>query len=376
MLARFRAALGSGRRRARHAAAAPGPRPPRARAAPASGCRSSSIAAPPPPRAGRDPARARRSRPRVVPSVAALGSRPCRSPRRQHRPGHRRSGRSAAAWPSRRNGRARALQTTDVPLSGVCRPSAPTARPGRPSATAVRGPHRRSCPSSTPATPDPPAAAPAGHRRTRSAPPRRARRRARLTAGPPISGSVDASRRDPAGRRRCRSPVRRGSAGGRPGASGAARAGCHVTPVARCLVVSRRSMAQRPRWRGPDMTARISLDPPRTLVYRLAEWYSRRALRRRRRPGRGHGAQPARADDRRPLRDVADTWKALDPTLKALAEMAAAVAIGCSWCVDFGYWVSTQQGRRPGQAARRARAGGTATSTPTSSATCWRTRRR
>jgi alkylhydroperoxidase family enzyme len=37
----------------------------------------------------------------------------------------------------------------------------------------------------------------------------------------------------------------------------------------------------------------------------------------------------------------------LDATLKALAVMASAVTIGCSWCMDFGYWVSTEQGIDP-----------------------------
>jgi alkylhydroperoxidase family enzyme len=27
--------------------------------------------------------------------------------------------------------------------------------------------------------------------------------------------------------------------------------------------------------------------------------------------------------------------------------MASAVTIGCSWCVDFGYWISTQEGVDP-----------------------------
>jgi AhpD family alkylhydroperoxidase len=42
-----------------------------------------------------------------------------------------------------------------------------------------------------------------------------------------------------------------------------------------------------------------------------------------------------------------DKWHRLDPTLKHLAEMAASVAIGCSWCVDFGYWIGTSQGVDP-----------------------------
>jgi alkylhydroperoxidase family enzyme len=37
-------------------------------------------------------------------------------------------------------------------------------------------------------------------------------------------------------------------------------------------------------------------------------------------------------------------WKALDPHLKAYAEMASAGAIGCSWCLDFGYFMAHTNG--------------------------------
>jgi len=37
-------------------------------------------------------------------------------------------------------------------------------------------------------------------------------------------------------------------------------------------------------------------------------------------------------------------WKALDPQLKALAEMVAASAIECTWCIDFGYHEAHSQG--------------------------------
>ena len=40
-------------------------------------------------------------------------------------------------------------------------------------------------------------------------------------------------------------------------------------------------------------------------------------------------------------------WKALDPTLKTLAEMATAAAVGCSWCLDFGYFLSREDGLDP-----------------------------
>ena len=93
--------------------------------------------------------------------------------------------------------------------------------------------------------------------------------------------------------------------------------------------------------------ARISLDPPRTLLYRLTAWYSRRRF--------GTVADPAAAMGHNPrvligyarFEMAVEKWHRLDPTLKHLAEMAASVAIGCSWCVDFGYWVATCEGTDP-----------------------------
>ena len=35
-----------------------------------------------------------------------------------------------------------------------------------------------------------------------------------------------------------------------------------------------------------------------------------------------------------------DRWDRLDPDLKTLATMASASVIGCSWCVDFGYYAA------------------------------------
>ncbi|MBS2939729.1 carboxymuconolactone decarboxylase family protein [Nocardioides sp. J2M5] len=37
-------------------------------------------------------------------------------------------------------------------------------------------------------------------------------------------------------------------------------------------------------------------------------------------------------------------WDALDPHLRTYAEMASAGAIGCSWCLDFGYFLAHTQG--------------------------------
>ena len=92
---------------------------------------------------------------------------------------------------------------------------------------------------------------------------------------------------------------------------------------------------------------RIPLDPPRTLTYRLVEWYSRRRFGAVADPAAamGHNLPVLLTDARHEM--SLQKWHRLDPTLKALAEMTAAVSIGCSWCVDFGYWISTSRGVDP-----------------------------
>jgi AhpD family alkylhydroperoxidase len=37
-------------------------------------------------------------------------------------------------------------------------------------------------------------------------------------------------------------------------------------------------------------------------------------------------------------------WDRLDPTLKSYAQLASAGAIGCSWCLDFGYFMAHNDG--------------------------------
>jgi alkylhydroperoxidase family enzyme len=37
-------------------------------------------------------------------------------------------------------------------------------------------------------------------------------------------------------------------------------------------------------------------------------------------------------------------WKSLDPHLKTYAVMASAGVIGCSWCLDFGYFMAREDG--------------------------------
>jgi AhpD family alkylhydroperoxidase len=40
-------------------------------------------------------------------------------------------------------------------------------------------------------------------------------------------------------------------------------------------------------------------------------------------------------------------WDALDPTVKAVAVLAAAAEVGCGWCLDFGFWESVNRGVEP-----------------------------
>ncbi|MQY03615.1 carboxymuconolactone decarboxylase family protein [Actinomadura macrotermitis] len=90
--------------------------------------------------------------------------------------------------------------------------------------------------------------------------------------------------------------------------------------------------------------ARISLDPPRTLRYRLYALVSRRMFGTEVDPLRamGHHLGVATADSVFEMQ--VKRWKALPDGLKDLAVMVASVKIGCSWCVDFGTWEATTHG--------------------------------
>jgi alkylhydroperoxidase family enzyme len=85
--------------------------------------------------------------------------------------------------------------------------------------------------------------------------------------------------------------------------------------------------------------ARISLDPPRTLSYRIGAWFVRRQFGAVLDPYRagGHNMPVAQAFGK--LERSAAKWSKLDLKIRHLADMAAAVKIGCPWCMDFGYWV-------------------------------------
>lgn len=90
--------------------------------------------------------------------------------------------------------------------------------------------------------------------------------------------------------------------------------------------------------------AHVTLDPPQTLISRLAGWYSRRSY--------GRPVDPVRAAANNPrvlltsaiVELTVGRWNRVPADLKQLAAMASAGRIGCSWCMDFGYWESLRRG--------------------------------
>jgi AhpD family alkylhydroperoxidase len=90
--------------------------------------------------------------------------------------------------------------------------------------------------------------------------------------------------------------------------------------------------------------ARVPLEVPPTLFGRVMAWYSRRAY------GDVLDTGLAMLHNRKVLKAVMGFerrvagWDALDPNLKTLAQMASAAQIGCSWCVDFGWYAAHSEG--------------------------------
>ena len=92
--------------------------------------------------------------------------------------------------------------------------------------------------------------------------------------------------------------------------------------------------------------ARVPLQEPEGLVGRMITWYSRRTY------GDVLDNGLALLHNRPVLwavlgfeRKVAK-WDRLDPDLKMLAQVASAAVIGCSWCLDFGYFAAHSKGLR------------------------------
>ncbi|GHJ41873.1 carboxymuconolactone decarboxylase family protein [Streptomyces sp. TS71-3] len=93
--------------------------------------------------------------------------------------------------------------------------------------------------------------------------------------------------------------------------------------------------------------ARVSLTPHRTPFFRVMEWYSRRTYGRVLDPGKAMAHQPRVLWSYLRFEQSLAKWNRLDGDLKVLAEMTSAAAIGCSWCMDFGYWVGHGRGMDP-----------------------------
>lgn len=90
--------------------------------------------------------------------------------------------------------------------------------------------------------------------------------------------------------------------------------------------------------------ARVPIDQPPGLTGRLIGWLSTKLY------GQAADNGFAMAHNRKVLwatlfheRRVAK-FDRLDPTLKALAQLAVAVEIGCAWCVDFGFFLADSEG--------------------------------
>ena len=89
---------------------------------------------------------------------------------------------------------------------------------------------------------------------------------------------------------------------------------------------------------------RVPLDEPGSLFGRMIAWYTKRAY--------GDVLDNALALLHNPpvLKAVLGfekkvaKWDRLDPDLKNLAQLASAGSIGCSWCMDFGYYAAHSKG--------------------------------
>lgn len=89
---------------------------------------------------------------------------------------------------------------------------------------------------------------------------------------------------------------------------------------------------------------RVPVIPPSGLFGRLIAWYSRRVY------GDVLDNLLVLLHNQPVLRAIVGFEKrvakfdSLDPDLKILAVTASAAAIGCSWCLDFGYYLAHSQG--------------------------------
>jgi AhpD family alkylhydroperoxidase len=94
-------------------------------------------------------------------------------------------------------------------------------------------------------------------------------------------------------------------------------------------------------------TARIPLEHPHTLFNRAVTWWSRRRFGAVLEPGLAlmHHRRVLLSTGRFEM--SVERWRSLDPELKDLAVAAVSAQIGCSWCMDFGYYLARNRGMDP-----------------------------
>jgi len=90
--------------------------------------------------------------------------------------------------------------------------------------------------------------------------------------------------------------------------------------------------------------ARVPLEEPTTLFGRAMAWYSRREFGEVVDNGLAMLHNPPVLKAVLGFERRVDKWDALDPDLKALAQAVSAAVIGCSWCMDFGYFALHSKG--------------------------------
>jgi alkylhydroperoxidase family enzyme len=98
--------------------------------------------------------------------------------------------------------------------------------------------------------------------------------------------------------------------------------------------------------------ARISLDPPKTLGYRILSRLSRSRYGIVVDPGAALAHNMPVTRSYALFEFQVQRWRGVDHELKDIAVMAAAAAIGCAWCLDFGYWEATMMHKVPAEKVR------------------------
>jgi alkylhydroperoxidase family enzyme len=95
---------------------------------------------------------------------------------------------------------------------------------------------------------------------------------------------------------------------------------------------------------SPSQSTRISLAPPRTPLVRVVSTFTKRRYGMTMEPllAIGHNSRVLRSLLR--LEQGVARWSSLDEELKHLANAAVAGRIGCSWCIDFGYFLGLRDG--------------------------------